>query len=643
MKNSLTANSVYKRQVEYSKKAFENDNLMPRRYVFVLTNLCNLKCTFCFQERKKRADRMTTEDWLKVVNQIPKNSRITLTGGEPLVYKDFDMVFAKANEFNETNIVTNGLLLNDQKVENLIEEINFKILGVSVDTIGNTNRDFTKLQWETLVSQLNRFVTLRDKKNHESALDIKTVILDENIDDLFEIHKFTMEIFKADTHSLQMLKGASIQHSDLMFDFQKIDDDYKAYQYKKYDNFINQLNLIKEYDYKYGYKSYLHPNLVNLNDEKKLKKEDLVYLNNKKHEKNNFIDQVVSFCSRCQHLYLENQIKSKFLYNDKDYIFTSTKSYSAIYSNNKFYDFIISNLGIKKIESILEIGCNDLYLLKKFYRKSKKLFGIDPVIKKNSKFKRIVVIKEFFNKQSKQKIPEKNDVIICGHTLEHIEEPELFIKNVLSCADQNSKIFLQFPSAESLILSGSFQQVQHQHLNYFSIKSFGKILGKCGGKIIDYQYNNLHYGTIMIYFTLKESKQKQIKKLKKIKNITQNNLINSYVNFKLNLSSKKKIINSYLNKNKKFYVVGAAPMLPLVNYHMDNIVNKAHAILDDDRNKIDKYFPGIKPKIKSLKKTDLKNSLCMVGPVASAITTRKIVAILAEKKAEFILTPTLTF
>ena len=284
MKNSLTANFVYKRQLEYAKIAFKKDNVMPRRYVFVLTNLCNLKCTFCFQERKKRSDRMSTEDWLKVIEQIPKNSRITLTGGEPLVFENFDKIFVKANENNETNIVTNGLLLDNQKIEKLIYEKNFKILGVSIDTLGNVNRDFKKNQWETLTSQLKKFIKLRDERNHEAALDIKTVILDENISDLFDIHKFMMDNLKADTHSFQMLKGATIQHSDLMFDFQKIDDNYEAHQYKKFDEFVNQLNLIKEYDYKHGYKSYLHPNLINLRDKNKLKKEDLVYLNNKKHD-----------------------------------------------------------------------------------------------------------------------------------------------------------------------------------------------------------------------------------------------------------------------------------------------------------------------------------------------------------------------
>ena len=114
MKNSLTAAQYYKRQVEYTQKAFEKNDLMPRRYVLVLTNMCNLSCTFCFQERKKREDRMTTENWLHVLDQIPKNSRITLTGGDPFMFKDFDKIFKRANEVAETNMITNGLLITDQ-------------------------------------------------------------------------------------------------------------------------------------------------------------------------------------------------------------------------------------------------------------------------------------------------------------------------------------------------------------------------------------------------------------------------------------------------------------------------------------------------------------------------------------------------
>ena len=51
---------------------------------------------------------------------------------------------------------------------------------------------------------------------------------------------------------------------------------------------VKQLNLIKEYDYKNGYKSYLHPNLLNFGDQKEFKKEDLIYLNNKNHNPDHF-------------------------------------------------------------------------------------------------------------------------------------------------------------------------------------------------------------------------------------------------------------------------------------------------------------------------------------------------------------------
>ena len=97
-----------------------------------------------------------------------------------------------------------------------------------------------------------------------------------------------MEVLKADTHSFQLLKGAEIQHSDLMFNFEQIDKDYEAYQYKKLDKMVDQLNMIKEYNYKHGYKSFLHPNLINLNDQNELKKSDLLYLNEKKHNPKNF-------------------------------------------------------------------------------------------------------------------------------------------------------------------------------------------------------------------------------------------------------------------------------------------------------------------------------------------------------------------
>jgi MoaA/NifB/PqqE/SkfB family radical SAM enzyme len=285
---SHTANNFYNKNLKYSQLAFEKDNMLPHRYVLVLTNLCNLACTFCFQDRKKNPNRMDFNDWKKFINEIPNNSRITLTGGEPLVFKEFDELFKLCSEKAETNIVSNGLLLNEKKRNLFLSEKNFKVLGISIDTIGNINRDFKPGAWETLVKSIQDFKKERDEIGHQCAIDIKTVVLDENINDLFEIHKYCFEILGADTHSLQLLKGSEIQHSDLMFDDDSMYKKYSAEQYEKFDELINQLNQIREYNFKYKKRGYLHPNVIDLNSSTEIYLDDYNYLNNKDHDVKKF-------------------------------------------------------------------------------------------------------------------------------------------------------------------------------------------------------------------------------------------------------------------------------------------------------------------------------------------------------------------
>ena len=56
---------------------------------------------------------MTAADWIKLADQLPKGSRVTLTGGEPIVIKDFEKIFDHVATKFECNMITNGLLLRE--------------------------------------------------------------------------------------------------------------------------------------------------------------------------------------------------------------------------------------------------------------------------------------------------------------------------------------------------------------------------------------------------------------------------------------------------------------------------------------------------------------------------------------------------
>lgn len=276
--------------IKHKKKTFEayknEQTSLPHRYVLVLTNLCNLRCSFCFQARKKRPEAMTKDQWLDFIDQIPDGSRLTLTGGEPLVFKGFEEIFYKAVEKCYVNIISNGVLLNDQFMNMFTDAVNMKVLSISIDDIGNNSREFKKNQWDKLLKDIETFNELRKSKKSNVCLDIKAVIMQNNSDQIFEFNKFAHEKLNADTVSFSFLKGADIQHNDFEFEFDKIHDTYLAEQYKNFDIILTELEKIRSYNIENNKYSFLHPNIFDLNGGNK--KFDIEYINNKEHNKSFF-------------------------------------------------------------------------------------------------------------------------------------------------------------------------------------------------------------------------------------------------------------------------------------------------------------------------------------------------------------------
>ena len=119
--------------IEYALDAKKNNKPYPKRFCYVLTNLCNLACTFCFQDRKRQNGAMTADDWIKLTDQLPEGSRVTLTGGEPIVIKNFEKIFDHVAKKFECNMITNGLLLTKNLIDFKLEYKNFKVLSISID------------------------------------------------------------------------------------------------------------------------------------------------------------------------------------------------------------------------------------------------------------------------------------------------------------------------------------------------------------------------------------------------------------------------------------------------------------------------------------------------------------------------------
>lgn len=250
--------------------AFINDiyasttHKMPVHYILSLTNACNLNCPFCFLSHNVE-NELNFDDWLSIIDQLPPYARVVFFGGEPLIYKNFNKLFQLvANKFSST-IVTNGTLLDESKIDILLQATQLKNIFISIDSIGNLNRNFTSKQWQQLVSIIDHFNKKRASLKSSPRLGINTVILDETADDLFKLHKFCHEQLHCDYMNYCLLNGASMQLSDVMQNFDNLFINESSPGYHKWDTVLQQLDLIMKYNRANRNVSYFRPKYFDIN------------------------------------------------------------------------------------------------------------------------------------------------------------------------------------------------------------------------------------------------------------------------------------------------------------------------------------------------------------------------------------------
>jgi hypothetical protein len=143
---------------------------------------------------------------------------------------------------------------------------------------------------------------------------------------------------------------------------------------------------------------------------------------------------------------------------------------------------------------ILDIGCNDLTLLRKFSSKWKK-FGIDPLTI-YSKYIDIEIKNGFY--------PETNfentqfDVIVMTNTLAHISKPFETLEIVWTQLKQDGLLAIEVVDIDEMALLGEFDKFTHEHRLYLSQESIKNFLLSKGFDVLSLEKIKNHGGSLRI-------------------------------------------------------------------------------------------------------------------------------------------------
>jgi molybdenum cofactor biosynthesis protein A len=154
-----------------------------------LTDRCNLRCFYCMPEDgvelTDKANVMTLEE-IVGISKVFKGlgvDTIRLTGGEPLIRKNFDFLARKLTGLGVAlKLTTNGILLD--KYLDLFREIGLKRINISLDTL-----DKAKSVFITKRDYFDRIMN-NIRKTIEYDIDIKlNIVLIKGVNDM-EINDF---------------------------------------------------------------------------------------------------------------------------------------------------------------------------------------------------------------------------------------------------------------------------------------------------------------------------------------------------------------------------------------------------------------------------------------------------------------------
>lgn len=303
----------------------------------------------------------------------------------------------------------------------------------------------------------------------------------------------------------------------------------------------------------------------------------------------------VNACLKCNHLQLSIAVSPNIIYKNYDYVSGTTNTYKNYMK--KFYNFCIKNLNKKNNKNILDIGCNDGSQLDIFKKNKFKTFGVDPaknIFRISSKKHNILC--EFFNSKTVEKLNQKFDLIIMQNSFAHNPNPLELLKNIKKLMHKESSLIIQTSQAD-MCKNNEFDTVYHEHINFFNINSMNELTKRANLKLWNVEKNPIH-GSSYLFVIKNFSKKNKIKKLIDKEKYLNIRFYRKWGNNCLRVVKDIKRKFKKISKNK--YIIGygaAAKANTFLNF--SNI--KLKYIIDDNEFKQNKFCPGSKILIKSIK------------------------------------------
>lgn len=216
----------------------------------------------------------------------------------------------------------------------------------------------------------------------------------------------------------------------------------------------------------------------------------------------------VLYCRNCCTSQLDYTVRKEIMFGDHTYLSGVTRSLSDHFArvatavDSRFF-------ADRKNKAVLDIGSNDGTQLKHYQALGWDVLGVESS-HRTSKIANdagVPTLNAFFNLETMKGLNRKFDVINASGVFFHLEELHSVAEGIREGLTDGGVFVVQFLYMKSIMDNLAFDQIYHEHLLYYTLRTIETLLRRHGLALFDARLDPIHGGSIIAYATHEKSAQ----------------------------------------------------------------------------------------------------------------------------------------
>ena len=306
----------------------------------------------------------------------------------------------------------------------------------------------------------------------------------------------------------------------------------------------------------------------------------------------------VNYCIDCFNVQLSCSIKSDEMFSNYLYLSSTSELFQKHFeiAAQKY----ISAFKLSYKDNIMDIGSNDGIGLMPFQKKSFiNLYGVEPAknLCKITKKLKIKTFNNYLNLELVKKINKKFKLITASNVFAHSNDLNSMTEAVKKLLRNDGVFIIEVQYLLSMLKDLTFDNIYHEHVNYWSVTCLNKYLKKFNLFLFDVEKINTHGGSIRAYISNNTKKFKIKSTVEEILNEEKKfdiDKFETFKNFGLKINELKNNFKKNFEKlkNKKIVFYGS-PAKATTKLNFYGIQSGVFKTIEDNHLKIGKIIPGV--------------------------------------------------